>query len=157
MVFTHARALLADSPGTAAAFADLRDPDTVLGAAEETLDFTQPIALLLLFVATLHHILDEDRPAAIVARYLDRLPPGSYLVISHCTYDFDPEKVMARAAGAREMGLTWVPRSRADILAMLNDRPMAEPGLTLVNYWRTDGEPGPNAGRAWAYGGAAPL
>jgi SAM-dependent methyltransferase len=155
MVFNHARELLAHSPGTAAVLADLRDPDVVLSAAAETLDLTKPVALL--FVATLHHIVDEDQPAAIVARYLDRLAPGSYLVISHCTYDLDPEKVMGRAAAAGEWGLTFVPRSHADILAMFNGRPLAEPGLTLVTRWRPDIEPGPKADRAWAYGGVAPL
>jgi SAM-dependent methyltransferase len=155
MVFNHARELLAGSPGTAAAFADLRDPDAVLGAAAETLDLTQPVALL--FVATLHHIVDEDQPAAIVASYLDRLAPGSYLVISHCTYDFDPEKVLGRAVAAGEWGLTFVPRSHADILTMFNGRPLVEPGLTLVTRWRPDEDPGPNADRAWAYGGVAPL
>jgi hypothetical protein len=46
-------------------------------------------------VASLHHIADEDDPAAIVVRYLARLAPGSYLVLSHFTDDFNPEKVRA--------------------------------------------------------------
>jgi SAM-dependent methyltransferase len=155
MVFNHARALLADSPGTDAVFADLRDPDALLSGAAATLDLAQPVALL--FVATLHHIEDGDDPAANVARYLDRLAPGSYLVISHCTDDFAPDKVRERAASAREWGLIFVPRSHADILAMFNGRPLAEPGLTLVTRWRPDEDPGPNADRAWAYGGVASL
>jgi len=155
MVYNHARELLADSPGTAAVFADLLDPDAVLDAAAETVDLTKPVALL--FVASLHHILDSEEPAAVVGRYLERLAPGSYLVISHGTQDFDPEKVMGRAAAAREWGLTFVPRTHADILAMFNGRPLVEPGLTLVTRWRPDTDPGPNADRAWAYGGIAPL
>jgi hypothetical protein len=38
---------------------------------------------------------------------------------------------------------------------MFNGRELLDPGLVLVNYWRPDIGPGPNAGRAWAYGGVA--
>jgi S-adenosyl methyltransferase len=50
-----------------------------------------------------------------------------------------------------------VPRSRADILRMFNGLPLVEPGLTLVTRWRPDVDPGPNADRAWAYGGIASV
>ncbi|MBV9381586.1 MAG: SAM-dependent methyltransferase [Streptosporangiaceae bacterium] len=91
VVFLHAEALLANTPGTAVVRADLRDADAVLRSAGELLDFSKPTALM--FVACLHHITDADDPAGIVARYLDRMAPGSYLVISHCTDEFSPEKV----------------------------------------------------------------
>jgi hypothetical protein len=106
----------------------------------------------------LHHIRDDDDPAGIVARYLDRMAPGSYLVLSHGTGDLDPERSRIGAQMAEGWGLTFVPRSREDILKLFNGRPLVDPGLVLVARWRPDaGEPGYNADRAWAYGGIASL
>ena len=155
VVFVHLEADLANTPRTAVIRADYRDPEAVLREAEKTLDFSEPVALM--FVACLHHITDDDDPAGVVASYLGALAPGSYLVISHFASDFDPEKARITSAGAQAQGLTFVPRSRADILRMFNGLPLVEPGLTLVTRWRPDEDPGPNADRAWAYGGIASV
>ena len=57
LILAHARALLTSSPQglTDYIHADLCEPDTILTAAARTLDFTQPIALMLLGV--MEHIL----------------------------------------------------------------------------------------------------
>jgi S-adenosyl methyltransferase len=57
--------------------ADVRDPDTILAEAARTLDFTQPIALML----------------------LDALPSGSYLPLTHPTADIDGEAVRRSVHG----------------------------------------------------------
>jgi len=109
-------------------------------------------------VACLHHVRDDDDPAGIVARYLEKMAPGSCLVLSHGTGDVDPERSRVGAEMAERWGLTFVPRSRDDILKLFNGRPLVDPGLVLVSRWRPDGiEPGYNADRAWAYGGVARL
>src|ERR1700733_2193287 len=90
LVLAHARALLTSSPEgkTAYIHADLRDPEKILAdpATVATLDFTKPVALML--VAILHFIPDSDEPRRIVATLLDALPPGSYLVASHATGEY---------------------------------------------------------------------
>jgi hypothetical protein len=50
IVLLHAQALLTSSPEGAVAYldADLRDPEKILGEAAKTLDFGQPMAVLLL-------------------------------------------------------------------------------------------------------------
>src|SRR5262245_47110209 len=50
LVLVHARALLTSSPQGVTAYvdADLREPDKILDAARETLDFNQPIAIIML-------------------------------------------------------------------------------------------------------------
>jgi hypothetical protein len=68
-----------------------------------------------------------------------------------------PDKMRKASAEAGRAGLTFVPRRRAGILRLFNDRDLIEPGLVLVPYWRPDSPPGPNADRAWAYGGIARL
>ena len=60
----HARALLdGDRRGvTDYIEADLREPGSILTAAARTLDFTKPVAVML--IAVMHLIVDEDDPYA---------------------------------------------------------------------------------------------
>jgi len=83
IVLVHARALLTSGPQGVTSYvdADLRDPDTILRAVAKTLDFTQPMAVML--VAILQFIAAAEDPHAIVARLLAAVPSGSYLVLSH--------------------------------------------------------------------------
>jgi hypothetical protein len=68
-VLAHARALLTSDPRGTTGYidADLRDPEKIIAGAGEFLNFSQPIALLL--VAILHFIADDDDPAGLVAAY----------------------------------------------------------------------------------------
>ncbi len=147
---------MARNGATSVVRADLRDVEEVLSRAGELLDFTQPVGLL--FVGCLHHIADPDHPAGVVARYLEALAPGSYLVISHATDDRSPEKMRANSEVAESSGAVLIPCGKDAILHMFNGRELVEPGLVLVSYWRPEGaDPGPNADRAWAYGGVAAV
>jgi O-methyltransferase involved in polyketide biosynthesis len=87
IVVAHNDALLATRDGVITIRADVRDPDAVLGhdALAACIDFGQPVAVLLLGV--LHFIsCDEDAPG-IIARFRERLAPGSYLAVSIGTSD----------------------------------------------------------------------
>jgi hypothetical protein len=55
--------------------ADLRETDDILSAAASTLDFSEPVAILLL--AVLHFIPDADDPYAIVRKLMDAVPSWS--------------------------------------------------------------------------------
>jgi len=156
VVCSHAEAMTAGDDATAVVLADLRDTAEVLSGAGELLDFTRPVGLL--FAGCLHHIPDSDDPAGTVARYLAALVPGSYLVISHATDEFSPQKMRANAQVADSSGTILIPRGKDAILRMFNGRELVDPGLVLVSRWRPeDGEPGPDAERAWAYGGVAAI
>src|SRR6516162_2675056 len=84
IVLAHARALLTSTPQGRSAFidADLCRPETILEAPalRETLDFSEPVALML--VGILHFIPDEQDPAGAVAALVDALPSGSYVTAS---------------------------------------------------------------------------
>jgi O-methyltransferase involved in polyketide biosynthesis len=85
LVLTHARALLTSTPQGATDYvdADLREPDQILAAAARTLDFDQPVALMLLGIVG--HMGDYDQARSIVKRLLDAVPSGSYLALDDGT------------------------------------------------------------------------
>jgi hypothetical protein len=88
IVLSHARALLTGTSGrTAFIDSDLRDVGKIRSQAAETLDFTEPVALMM--IAVLHLIPDDDDPWGVLSDYLQALPSGSYLVISHPASDVD--------------------------------------------------------------------
>jgi S-adenosyl methyltransferase len=140
IVLAHARALLTSSEAGATEYidADLRDTDTILLRASRLLDFTQPVAVTMLFI--LHAIPDEDDPHAIVATVLDALPPGSYLAVSHLGSDiFDEEaqqgfqKIVSRTSQQQYTG-----RSREQMLRFFKGMELVEPGLVRIEEWRPD-------------------
>jgi hypothetical protein len=137
VVLTHARALLTSStPGTIDYIdADLRDPQTILRHAARTLDFSRPVAVML--IAIMHLIVDEDDPYEIVGQLLDAVPAGSYLVLSQVASDIQAEQ-MAEAAKrynrlARE---TQRHRDRVEVTRFFDGLEMVEPGLVPVQQWR---------------------
>lgn len=104
IVHAHAQALLTSHPAgqTAYIHADLHDPDAILHhpAVRETLDLGQPVALML--VAVLHFFPDDQNPAGIVSTLLRALAPGSYLVASQATADYNDPSAAAQGVQAVE-------------------------------------------------------
>jgi len=151
IVLAHARALLASGPDGATAYidADLRDTEKILEGAAASLDFTQPVALML--VGILHCIPDADDPWGIVARLPAALPAGSYLVISHPASDIHPEG-MARGAAlmnkAMAEGVTF--RPRGEVLRFFDGLDLLEPGLVSMTQWRPGVEVNPGRLPMWA-------
>jgi S-adenosyl methyltransferase len=141
IVLAHARALLTSSPEgrTAYIHADLREPERILAdpVTAGTLDFSQPVALML--VAVLHFVPDEAQPRRIVDTLLGALPPGSYLVASHATCEYYADRGAAAANTYHERGIPFQFRV-ADEFAELAFRgvEMVEPGVAPISDWRPD-------------------
>jgi SAM-dependent methyltransferase len=138
LVLTYARALLASGPHGTTAYldADLRDTDGILEQAADTLDFTQPIGILLIGILQL--IEDADAPQAIVRRLLDAVPPGSWLGIAHPARDVVPEVVtMARHLSQRSVTPTTL-RTHAEIARFFDGLELLPPGVVQLHRW----EPG---------------
>jgi SAM-dependent methyltransferase len=139
IVLVHARALLTGSVGTTSYVeADLRDTEKVLAEAGRNLDFSQPIAVILLGILQL--VPDEDEPYAIVEQVLDAIRPGSFLVISHPTADIDTEAMteMARRLNERSAPAQMTLRSHDRISHFFDDLDLIDPGVVPVNRWRPD-------------------
>jgi O-methyltransferase involved in polyketide biosynthesis len=137
MVLSHGRALLrGTSQGlTAYADADLRDTAAVLTLAAGALDFTRPVAILLL--AVLDHIPDLDQARRIVARLLAAVPPGSFLVISHAASDIDPDQTAAMIGRLNEhlADGNYVGRPRDVVAQFFDDLDPVAPGVVKVSQW----------------------
>jgi O-methyltransferase involved in polyketide biosynthesis len=147
VVLTHARALLTSTPEGKTDYiqADLQDTATILSAAARTLDFSQPIAVLLL--AVLHFIPDPDDPYGIVKQLMDALPPGSFLVICHAPSDIHPEQVAEHtrryvASGAAPMR----PRSHEEVVRFFEGLDLIGPGVVPIAEWLGPGQAGAGDG-----------
>jgi hypothetical protein len=142
VVLAHARALLTSRPEGATDYlhADLRDPGTVLEQAARTLDFSQPVAIML--IALLHVIGDADRPYESVARLTGAVPAGSYLALTHVASDIEPEKVADAMGRLSRLGRReGQARSHAEVARFFGGMELIEPGLVEVPQWRPDSEP----------------
>ena len=143
VVLAHGRALLEENELTRLVDGDLFQPCTVLDheVVRTHLDFTQPIALLQL--ATLHHYKgSRDRAPKAMREYIDALPSGSYVAISHY---FDPQNDDTAAldtleAVARKGSLGGATRrTRAEIMELFTGLELVEPGLVPLPEWWSDG------------------
>jgi len=151
IVLVHARALLTSRPEGATGYldADVRDVDTVLAAARELLDFSQPIGVML--VALLHMLGDEDDPWGLVARYMAAVPPGSYLVISHLASDVQAETMAEMGRRINELMPDHVHmRTKDQVTAFFGGMPLDEPGVVLTHQWRPDIGAAGAGGVLWA-------
>jgi hypothetical protein len=141
IVLSHARALLTSHPAGATDYldADLRDPQKILDAAARLLDFSRPVALMLM--AILQHIDDEDDPQEIVATLMRALPAGSYLALSHPAKDLDaaPMGKMADVLN-RTMAEKVTFRDRPAVASLFEGMELVEPGMVQASKWRPASE-----------------
>jgi len=143
--YTHGQALLTGDASTVVVLADVREPDKLLARLDPGnkeaepevagfLDFAQPIGLIL--NAVIHHVLDEEDPYGIVARYTDALAPGSYLQLTHfCDSSQEAranEQVLKQSLGRGQI------RSREQIARFFDGLELVEPGLVYLPEWRPD-------------------
>jgi SAM-dependent methyltransferase len=142
LVLAHARALLTSTREGACEYfdGDVRDPEAILKAAAQALDFTQPTAVIL--VAVLHFLADVDNPADVVATLAAALAPGSFVAISHLTADFAPQAVSSAVAAYNALVPTQVTaRSHAEVTALIGRLSLVAPGVVPVSEWRPDHAP----------------
>jgi hypothetical protein len=155
IVLLHAQALLTSSPEGAVAYldADLRDPEKILGEAAKTLDFGQPMAVLLLGI--LHNIGDQDDPYGIVRRLVQAMPGGSYLAVCHLTAGIYPELAeWAQALNERHIDAPIVLRDHAQVTSFFEGLELVEPGVVQLSKWRPRSE-AESAEAAALWGGVA--
>jgi len=142
LVLVHARALLTSSPQGACDYidGDLREPEHILAEAAQTLDFSQPVGLMLLGV--LHHIPDTDEAYSVVRRLLAALAPGSFLTINHSTSAISGAAMEEAVAHWNRVGTpSMTLRTPGQIARFFDGLDLLEPGVVSCSRWRPEAGP----------------
>ncbi|MGV9318218.1 SAM-dependent methyltransferase [Streptomyces sp. NPDC003660] len=162
VVAAHGNMSLAEDPSTTAVLEmDMRETDRIFASPQvkRLLRGGQPVAAL--FVSVLHCIPDTDDPWDLVRRVADRLPDGSYMVISQLASD-DPDlrasitSFMDAATGGnwgevRSLGEVNRFFEGFELLETLDNKPVE------VSLWHPDSDLAPRQkSKEWIeYGGVA--
>lgn len=152
-VVHHGRTQLISTPAGGADYieADLHQPAEILGAAARMLDFSQPVALLLMGV--MGHIEDDDA-YPIVRELLDGLPPASYLALQ------DGARTSSAFTEAQEGyddtgAIPYRLRRPEQIAAFFDGLDMVEPGVVPTPRWRPEPDQSSPPPDVEAFGGVA--
>ncbi|SDZ39608.1 O-Methyltransferase involved in polyketide biosynthesis [Saccharopolyspora shandongensis] len=141
----YGRALLEENGLTHFVSADLTKPDELLSnpAVRQHIDFDTPLALIQ--CGTIHHVPNELRPHEIMRTYIEALPSGSYLALTHFFNPQDENGYYADLARRTEQSFHdanlgsgfW--RTREEIQSYFDGLEMVEPGLVYLHDWWPDG------------------
>jgi SAM-dependent methyltransferase len=144
VVAAHGRALLEENDRTHLLMADFTKPDEILAEPliRRCFDLTRPVGLIL--SGTMHHVADEQGPWDIMRRYVELLPQGSYLALSHFHDPGDGGEASELARSVAEIfaGSAIGPghfRARVEIERFFDGLELVEPGVTRLNDWWPDG------------------
>jgi hypothetical protein len=139
IVLAHAHKLLRSTSEGACAYiyGDLRDPETIVRKAADTLDFGRPAAIVLFGI--LHFFADAQRPHAIVAQLVNALAPGSYLAISHLARDVESDALTETFGRLNpQMSESVVLRTHDEVARFFDGLDLVEPGVVQLPQWRPD-------------------
>jgi S-adenosyl methyltransferase len=148
LVLAHARALLTSStPGTTDYISgDLNDPASILEAARQKLDFSRPVAIMLMGVLgnVGNPAQDDDHFAWSVVRELTAaLPSGGYLAL-HDTADIDPAHNAALEYYNQTGAVPYNARRPGQITRWFDGLEVVDPGVVPIHEWRPDPSPFPS-------------
>ncbi|NUT24742.1 MAG: SAM-dependent methyltransferase [Streptomyces sp.] len=146
IVLVHARTLLTGTHEGVTAYidADVHDPDAIVERAAQTLDFSKPVAVMMLGI--LNFVLDYDKARGIVDRVLAAVPSGSLLVLTHPTFDSElggEGQIPAMEFWNENATPPITARSGTDIAAFFDGLELLEPGLVSCSQWHTSDSPAP--------------
>ena len=163
IVLAHAEELLGKAGRARVILADLRDPEALLGHPElrAQIDFGRPVGLMMTWV--MHFVAPASDPWGLVARYIEAIAPGSYLVLSHVTDDKTPPKAVEAAVDlySRASENLYF-RSRPDVerfftgLELVSPCPNTAAAVVHAGEWGADDpELADSDGSRWSYVGVA--
>ncbi|KOG29377.1 SAM-dependent methyltransferase [Streptomyces resistomycificus] len=141
IVLVHARTLLTSTAGGVTDYidADVHDPDAILERAAQTLDFDQPVAVMMLGI--LNFVLDTGQAQDIAHRVMAALPSGSHLALTHPTFDADlggEGQIPAMKFWNENATPPICARGREDIASFFEGLELLEPGLVSCSQWRAE-------------------
>jgi hypothetical protein len=133
VVLSHARALLATRDGVITVAADLRDPEAVLANPELRAVINPASPVCVIFGAVLH-FTHADAARAVTAGYVQRMVPGSCLVISVASFD---DEALAKQLAEEYTAAEWHNHPAADVASFFTGLDMVGPGVAEAHTWRS--------------------
>jgi O-methyltransferase involved in polyketide biosynthesis len=157
IVLGHNRALLSRVSNATTVRADLRRPESIIGHPQlkANIDWSQPVVLLL--VAVMHFVTDDDDPLGIIGQFRATMAPGSHVVITHLHHPAGDVEAMERMTSIyQKANVPLLFRTAGEIQALFTGFDLLDPGLVQVQAWRPDAPP--EAGEEiWGLGGVGRL
>lgn len=134
----HSRSILAGDDLAVVIHADLREPERILAESRRLglIDLSRPVGILL--AGVVHFVPNADDPGGHLATLRAAMAPGSYLVLSHATFEDQPQEVLDAQRLSARTSTEITLRSRAEIAAFFGDLTIVEPGLVHLPLWRPD-------------------
>jgi O-methyltransferase involved in polyketide biosynthesis len=136
VVISHARSLLARSPGVIAVPGDMRDPGAILGDDGLTglIDLAEPACVIMSGVL---HFADAGTARQVAAAFARALAPGSYLIISVGSGNPAEGDNFTSAYTAAQIHI----HPLDDIVAFFAGLDLVPPGVVPVLHWNGDSAP----------------
>jgi hypothetical protein len=100
------------------------------------LDLTRPVGVIML--AVLHFVSPEDDALGIVGGYREQTCPGSYLVVSHGTADYQPESARKASDVYTRASHRLTFRTKQEVAELFQGYELEEPGLVDLIHWRPE-------------------
>lgn len=134
---THTERMLASNDNAGVVHGNLLEPEKLLSSAavRQLLRLDEPIAVLM--VAVLHFIDDNQGPHAAVARYVDAMAPGSYLVLSHIAAENTDEQTKARTLYQKD-AVPIIARTRDQLATFFTGTETVDPGIVWTPQWHPE-------------------
>ena len=134
IVISHARSLLAKSPGVIAVPGDMRTPERLLADAglAELIDLAEPACVILSAVL---HFAEAGTARDVAAAFARAIVPGSYLIISVGSGSPSEGENFTSAYTAARIYI----HSQEEILSFFDGLDLVPPGVVPVPHWNGDG------------------
>lgn len=134
----HSQVMLDGNDNASVLLADMRDVDTVLtaDAVTDLLDLSEPVGVLMF--AVLHFVDDDEVARQTVRGYLDAMPAGSYLVVSHGTHEYVGERGKQVERLYTKTDNPFHPRNQAQVSQLADSLELIDPGVVYLPSWHPD-------------------
>jgi hypothetical protein len=134
MVISHARSLLATSPGVVAVPGDMLNPEAILADERLTglIDLAEPTCVIMSGVL---HFTDAETARRVAACFSKALVSGGYLIISCGSGNRSEGETFTSAYSAARVYI----HSRDEIESFFDGLSLVPPGVVPVGYWPGDG------------------
>ncbi|WP_225725512.1 MULTISPECIES: SAM-dependent methyltransferase [unclassified Nocardia] len=135
VVYAHCTAATSGRSGVTALLADVRHPDDVIERCRSTaaIDWSEPVAMLL--VGVLHYVMDDEHPAAIIARFRSAMAPGSYLVFTHAWSESAQSLIDQTTTDTAGSSAQIRYRTTTEVTQLVDGFELLHPGIAPVQDW----------------------